>query len=42
MPLLEIVTDAQFTTPEDSKLLVREIQEMLSTLGISEAKAEQG
>jgi aspartyl-tRNA(Asn)/glutamyl-tRNA(Gln) amidotransferase subunit B len=25
MPLLEIVTDAQFTTPEDCKLLVREV-----------------
>jgi Asp-tRNA(Asn)/Glu-tRNA(Gln) amidotransferase B subunit len=29
MPLLEIVTGAQLTHPEDSKLIVRELQEML-------------
>jgi aspartyl-tRNA(Asn)/glutamyl-tRNA(Gln) amidotransferase subunit B len=42
MPLLEIVTDALFTNPEDCKYLVREMQEMLMSLGISEAKVEQG
>lgn len=43
MPLLEIVTEAQWISdPEDCKLLVREMQDMLSTLEISEAKAEQG
>lgn len=42
MPLLEIVTEAEFTNPENCKLVVREMQEMLSSLGISEAKIEQG
>lgn len=42
MPLLEIITEAQFTNPEDCKLVVREMQEMLSTLGVSEASIEQG
>ena len=42
MPLLEIVTEAQFTNPENCKLIVREMQEMLSTLGISEAKIDLG
>ena len=40
MPLLEIVTDAKFTYPEDCKLIVREMQELLSQLGISDAKIE--
>lgn len=42
MPLLEIVTDAQFTNPENCKLVVREMQEMLSSLGISESKIDLG
>ena len=42
MPLLEIITEAQFTNPEDCKLVVREMQEMLSTLGVSEASIDQG
>ena len=42
MPLLEIVTEAEFTIPENCKLIVREMQEMLSTLGISEAKIDLG
>jgi aspartyl-tRNA(Asn)/glutamyl-tRNA(Gln) amidotransferase subunit B len=42
MPLLEIVTDAQWTNPDDCKLVVYTMQELLSTLGISEAKVEQG
>lgn len=43
MPLLEIVTEPHwYSDPEDCKLLVREMQEMLSSLDISEAKAEQG
>jgi Asp-tRNA(Asn)/Glu-tRNA(Gln) amidotransferase B subunit len=43
MPLLEIVTDAQFiNNPEDCKLLVREMQELLSRCKISEAKIEKG
>ena len=40
MPLLEIVTEAQFSNPEDSKLIVREMQELLSQLDISDAKIE--
>ena len=42
MPLLEIVTEAEFTNPENCKLIVREMQEMLSTMGISEAKIDLG
>jgi len=43
MPLLEIVTDAQYIeNPEDCKLLVREMQELLSRCKISEAKIEKG
>ena len=37
VPLLEIVTEAQETHPSDAKLIVRELQDLLSTLGISEA-----
>lgn len=37
MPLLEIVTEAQYTNPEDCRLVVQEMQEMLMTLGVSEA-----
>jgi aspartyl-tRNA(Asn)/glutamyl-tRNA(Gln) amidotransferase subunit B len=32
MPLLEIVTQAQLTHPEDAKLIVRELQELLQQL----------
>ena len=42
MPLLEIVTGAHPTHPNDAKLIVRELQEMLKTLGISEAQIENG
>lgn len=42
MPLLEILTEPQFTNPEDCKLIVREFQEMLSTLGVSQASIEKG
>lgn len=43
MPLLEIVTDPMWVEdPEDCKLVVRELQDLLSTCGISEAKIEQG
>lgn len=34
---MEIQTESQYTNPEDCKLVVREMQEMLSTLGVSEA-----
>ncbi len=40
MPLIEIVTEAKFSNPEDSKLIVREMQELLSQLDISDAKIE--
>ena len=42
MPLLEIVTEAAWTNPEDCKLVVREMQELLQALEISDAKIEQG
>ena len=42
MPLLEIVTHPTVTHPNDAKLIVRELQELLKTLGISEAKIENG
>ena len=42
VPLLEVVTDAQETHPSDAKLIVRELQDLLSTLDISEAQIEQG
>lgn len=40
MPLLEIVTTPKPTHPNDSKLIVRELQELLNTLGISQANIE--
>ena len=42
MPLLEIVTDARATHPSDAKLIVRELQELLSQLEISDAQIDQG
>ena len=42
MPLLEIVTTAKPTHPNDAKLIVRELQELLKSLGISEAQIENG
>jgi len=42
VPLLEIVTTAKPTHPNDAKLIVRELQEMLNTLGISQANIENG
>lgn len=42
MPLLEIVTAAKQTHPNDAKLIVRELQELLKSLGISEAQIENG
>lgn len=42
MPLLEIVTQAQLTHPEDAKLIVRELQELLQQLQVSDAQIDQG
>ena len=42
MPLLEIVTTPKPTHPNDVKLIVRELQELLNTLGISQANIENG
>lgn len=42
MPLLEIVTQAQNTHPEDAKIIVREMQELLQQLEISDALIEAG
>lgn len=42
MPLLEIVTSCKPTHPNDAKLIVRELQELLKSLGISDAQIENG
>jgi aspartyl-tRNA(Asn)/glutamyl-tRNA(Gln) amidotransferase subunit B len=42
VPLLEIITEPQYTNPEDCKLVIREMQELLSTLGVSEASLLNG
>ena len=42
MPLLEIVTDAKKTHPADAKLIVREVQDMLRSLNISDGNIDQG
>lgn len=42
VPLLEIITEPQYTNPEDCKLVIREMQELLSTQGISEASLKNG
>ena len=42
MPLLQIDTQAKETHPNDTKLIIRELQEMLATLEISDAKIENG
>ena len=42
MPLLEIVTDAKKTHPVDAKLIVREVQDMLRSLNISDGNIDQG
>jgi aspartyl-tRNA(Asn)/glutamyl-tRNA(Gln) amidotransferase subunit B len=42
MPLLEIVTDPDIDHPEDGKLAVKELQDLLKALGISNANMEEG
>lgn len=42
MPLLEIVTEPEIDRPEDGKLAVKELQDMLKALNISEANMEEG
>ena len=42
MPLLEIVTDPEINNPEDGKLAVKELQDLLKTMRISEANIEEG
>lgn len=42
MPLLEIVTEPCIHDAEDGKLAVKELQELLKTLDISEANMEEG
>lgn len=42
MPLLEIVTEPEIDHPEDGKLAVKELQDLLKKLGISEANMEEG
>lgn len=42
MPLLEIVTEPEIEHPEDGKLAVKELQELLKALKISDANMEEG
>lgn len=42
MPLLEIVTEPEIDHPEDGKLAVKELQDLLKALKISEANMEEG
>ena len=42
MPLLEIVTEPDITHPTDGKLAIKELQELLKSLSISEANMEEG
>lgn len=42
MPLLEIVTEPDIDHPEDGKLAIKEIQDLLKLLNISEANMEDG
>ena len=42
MPLLEIVSEPCIHKAEDGKLAVKELQDLLKSLGISEANMEEG
>lgn len=42
MPLLEIVTEPEIYHPNDGKLAVKEIQDLLKALRISDANMEEG
>lgn len=42
MPLIEIVTSPEIDHPEDGKLAVKELQETLQELGVSDANMEEG
>jgi aspartyl-tRNA(Asn)/glutamyl-tRNA(Gln) amidotransferase subunit B len=42
MPLIEIVTEPEITHPEDGKLAIKELQDTLKYLNISEANMEEG
>ena len=42
MPLLEIVTEPEIYHPQDGKLAVKELQDMLKALSISDANMEEG
>ena len=42
MPLLEIVTDPEIHHPKDGKLAIKELQDLLKALNISEANMEEG
>ena len=42
MPLLEIVTEPEITHPTDGKLVIKELQDTLKALHISEANMEEG
>jgi len=42
MPLLEIVTEPHIHHPTDGKLAIKELQDMLKALSISDANMEEG
>jgi aspartyl-tRNA(Asn)/glutamyl-tRNA(Gln) amidotransferase subunit B len=42
MPLLEIVTEPEIYHPLDGKLAIKELQELLKSLKISDANMEEG
>ena len=42
MPLIEIVTEPEIDHPEDGRLAIKEFQDLLKALNISEANMEEG
>jgi aspartyl-tRNA(Asn)/glutamyl-tRNA(Gln) amidotransferase subunit B len=42
MPLVEIVTEPEIYHPEDGKLAIKELQDLLKSLNISEANMDEG
>ena len=42
MPLLEIVSNPDITHPEDGKLAIKELQDTLKAIGVSNANMDEG
>ena len=42
MPLIEIVTEPEIDHPEDGRLAIKEFQDLLKALNISDANMEEG